>query len=121
MTALTTMVTVSDMARSVAFYRDTLGLALRSESPDWSEFDVAGSTLALHGGGVPGGDRPRERVAGVVSFGFDVDDLDRECAGLKAKGVRFVMEPQDRPGEPIRLAVFLDPDGTQVSMAQMVG
>lgn len=121
MTALTTMVTVSDMARSVAFYRDTLGLALRSESPDWSEFDVSGSTLALHGGGVPGGERPRERVAGVVNFGFDVDDLDRECAGLKAKGVRFVMEPQDRPGEPIRLAVFLDPDGTQISLAQMVG
>ena len=39
---------VSDMARSVAFYRDVLGLPLRFESPEWTEFDTPGSTLALH-------------------------------------------------------------------------
>ena len=42
------IVFVSDMARSVAFYRDILGLPLRFESPEWTEFETPGSTLALH-------------------------------------------------------------------------
>jgi carbon storage regulator len=42
------IVFVSDMARSVAFYRDVLGLPLRFESPEWTEFETPGSTLALH-------------------------------------------------------------------------
>jgi lactoylglutathione lyase len=119
---LTTMLNVSDMVRSVSYYRDTLGLTLRMESPYWSEFDVRGSTLAPHGGGTaaaPGGDA-RETVAGVVNIGFNVDDLDATCAVLKSRGVRFVMEPQDRADERIRLAIILDPDGAQVSLAQTV-
>src|SRR5262245_38785724 len=39
---------VSDMKRSVAFYRDVLGIPLRFESPHWSEFANEGETLALH-------------------------------------------------------------------------
>jgi catechol 2,3-dioxygenase-like lactoylglutathione lyase family enzyme len=42
------MVRVSDMRRSVAFYRDTLGLPLKFESPEWSEFATGATTLALH-------------------------------------------------------------------------
>ena len=42
------IVFVSDMARSVAFYREILGLPLRSESSEWTEFETPGSTLALH-------------------------------------------------------------------------
>ena len=47
-----TMVVVSDMARSVAFYRDLLGIPLKFESPDWTEFLTGTTTLALHGGGL---------------------------------------------------------------------
>ena len=47
------MVTVSDMNRSVEFYRDKLGLRLKFESPGWTEFLTGTSTLALHGGGRP--------------------------------------------------------------------
>src|SRR5438309_2346457 len=124
MKSLTTMVNISDMKRSVAFYRDTLGLALRSESPEWSEFEVAGAQLALHRGAPPNEGRERAGgapIAGEAHIGFNVDDLDDVCAELKSKGVRFVMEPQRRPGEPIRLALFMDPDGMVVSLAQSVG
>src|SRR5215470_2928036 len=48
-----TMIIVTDMERSVGFYRDTLGLKLKFQSPDWSEFDMGTTTLALHGGGKP--------------------------------------------------------------------
>ena len=47
-----TMVVVSDMQRSVEFYRDKLGIPLKLQSPDWTEFQTGTTTLALHGGGI---------------------------------------------------------------------
>ena len=35
-----TMVVVSDMERSVEFYRDKLGIPLKFQSPDWTEFQT---------------------------------------------------------------------------------
>ena len=39
---------VGDMDRAVKFYRDTLGLPLKFESPGWSEFITGETTLGLH-------------------------------------------------------------------------
>ena len=33
-----TMIIVSDMQRSVEFYRDKLGIPLKFQSPEWTEF-----------------------------------------------------------------------------------
>jgi lactoylglutathione lyase len=111
------MVMVSDMPRSVQFYRDKLGLGLRFESPEWTEFETGVTVLALHGGGKGKADAG-ERVAGTASIGFYVDDLNREYNELKAKGGVFTMPPTDREGEGIRLSVCLDPDGLPISIAQ---
>jgi lactoylglutathione lyase len=111
------MIYVSDMDRSVAFYRDTLGLPLRFQSPEWTEFETEGVTLALHlSDPAPEGFRPPQHP-GIVQTGWYVEDLDGVCAELKSRGVRFVMEPQTREGEGIRLAVFVDPDGCPLSLA----
>ena len=115
------MVMVSDMARSVAFYRDTLGMPLKFQSPDWTEFQTGDTTLALHGGAKPNPGPPaKEAPAGTCSIGFNVDDVDKAYNELKAKGIPFVMPPTHRQEEGIKLAVFLDPDGMGISMAQMV-
>ena len=119
-----TMVIVSDMNRSVEFYRDKLGIPLKFQSPDWTEFATGATTLALHGGGVlqdqaPTGDPSKQ--AGTCSIGFNVEDLDQTFAELTAKGVDFVMPPTQREGEGIKLAVCIDPDGLPVSFAQMMG
>jgi lactoylglutathione lyase len=42
------IILVSDMARSVSFYRDIIGMPLRFDSPHWTEFDTEGATWALH-------------------------------------------------------------------------
>ena len=117
------MVIVSDMARSVEFYRDTLGIPLKFESPEWTEFATETTTLALHGGGVPqphSGPPSGGKPAGSCSIGFNVEDLDQTFAELKAKGVRFVMPPTEQPNEGIKLAVAIDPDGLGISFAQML-
>lgn len=114
------MVHVSDMRRSVAFYRDTLGLRLKFESPGWSEFETGATTLALHGGAKPAdnqaaGDAP---AAGTCSLGFSVPDLNRTYRELGERGAHFVMPPTDQRNEGIRLTVCLDPDGTTISFAE---
>ena len=118
-----TMVVVSDMERSVEFYRDSLGIPLKFQSPDWTEFQTGTTTLALHGGGVaqtapPAGDPTKQ--AGSCSIGFNVEDVDKAYGELKAKGIRFVMPPTQREGEGIRLAVCIDPDGLPIAFAQTI-
>lgn len=116
-----TMVNVSDMSRSVAFYRDTIGLTLRFESPGWSEFETGGTTLALHAAPAAESRAPSGGpTAGTCSIGFSVTDLDGACAELRGRGARFVMEPTDQPAEGIRLAVCIDPDGLAISFAESI-
>lgn len=115
------MVNVSDMGRSVAFYRDTLGLPLKFESPGWSEFETGPTTLALHGvtpasGG--GGPAPAGPAAGTCSLGFSVESLDATYSELQRRGVRFVLPPTEQANEGIRLAVCIDPDGLAISFAE---
>jgi lactoylglutathione lyase len=113
------MVNVSDMGRSVAFYRDTLGLRLKFESPGWSEFETGATTLALHGATRPAaGDPAAGPVAGTCRLGFSVPDLNSTYAELRKRGVHFVMPPTEQPNEGIRLAGCVDPDGLAISFAE---
>lgn len=119
-----TMIVVSDMQQSVEFYRDKLGIPLKFQSPDWTEFATGTTTLALHGGGIPSTQPPAgdpSKIAGACSIGFNVDDVDKTYEELKGKGIRFVMPPMQREGEGIKLAVAVDPDGLPVSFAQLIG
>jgi lactoylglutathione lyase len=117
------MVNVSDMGRSVAFYRDTLGLALKFESPGWSEFETGVTTLALHAAArrvVGDGAAPTGPIAGTCSIGFSVEDLETTYAKLQSQGAHFVMPPSEQANEGIRLAVCVDPDGLAVSFAETI-
>ena len=113
------IVMVSDMKRSVEFYREILGLPLKFESPHWSEFANDGSTIALHPGGppqagaAPGGKQP----SGSCGLGFQVEDLEAFNQQMEAKGVRCLQPPkkEDFGG---RLAVYADPDGLSISVAE---
>ena len=114
------MITVSNMARSVAFYKDKLGIPMKFGTPEWTEFQTGTTTLALHGGGKPqeAPKDPGAHWAGTCSLGFNVDNLDLAYEQLEAKGVQFVMPPTERPGEGIKLAVAIDPDGLAISFGQ---
>lgn len=104
------IVFVSDMSAAVAFYRDVLGLALKFESPHWSEFSNDGSTIALHPSSA-------ENPAGSAQLGFHVEDLDNWHKKLTAAGVRCLTEPRaEQYG--IRQAVYSDPDGLRFTLAE---
>ena len=113
------MVMVSNMKRSVNFYRDLLGLPLESESPEWAEFKTGKTVLALHGGGKPTS-HTGDATAGTASIGFYVENLDEKFNELKRRGVVFSMLPSRREGEGIKLAVCIDPDGLPISIAEQI-
>ena len=119
-----TMVTVSDMDRSIEFYRDRLGLNLKMQSPEWTEFETGQTTLALHGGGTQQ-ERTQPamegcKMAGTCSIGFNVENVEQTYRDLQARGVEFIMPPTAREGEGIKLTACLDPDGLPISFAQLL-
>jgi lactoylglutathione lyase len=109
---------VSDMARSVAFYRDVLGLPLRFESPGWTEFATGGATLALHASkGPPAGcEDPRATPAGRCRPGLSVPNLDEFHWRMVEKNVTCLQEPRDVFGA--RVAQYADPDGLAISVGE---
>lgn len=109
---------VSDMRRSVVFYRDVLGLPLKFESPGWTEFATQGATLALHASQVPssGPDNPEQVPAGRCRPGLSVPNLDEFHHKLVAANVPCVQEPKHVFG--VRLAQYLDPDGLGISVSE---
>ena len=72
-----------DLDRAVAFYRDTLGLALiaRFDPPGLAFFDLGNTRLLL------------EAAASSVVLYYEVDDIDTSYRSLLAAGVEFVAEP----------------------------
>src|SRR5262245_28979079 len=111
------IVFVSDMKRSVAFYRDVVGLPLKFESPGWTEFATEGSTLALHKSEGPGAkDDPHKVPPGRCRPGLSVPNLDEFHQRMVAKNVPCVQEPKEVFGA--RIAQYLDPDGLGISVSE---
>jgi lactoylglutathione lyase len=116
------IVFVSDMDRSVRFYRDVLGFALRFQSPEWTEFDTGGTTLALH---VTERAHAQETPhpaspPGRCQLGLQVADIHDFHNRLTQHGVVCLAPPavQDFGGT---LAKYADPDGLPFSVSQRVG
>lgn len=54
---------------------------------------------------------------GLDHFGFAIDDMDAAAADLRAKGVKFVVEPmQVRPG--LRIAYIEAPDKVRIELSE---
>jgi len=100
---------VGDMTRAVAFYRDVVGLPLKFESPDWSEFSTGETTLALH----PASDK---NPVGKLEMGFGVLDLQDFFNTMTAKGVTFPLAPKKQEYGGL-LAQFQDCEGVSVTVS----
>jgi lactoylglutathione lyase len=115
------IVFVSDMKRSVSFYRDVVGLPLKFESPEWTEFATEGATMALHASRQPGSgaDAAQEPQPGLCRPGLSVPDLDRFHARMIGNDVDCVQAPREVFGA--RIAQYLDPDGLVMSVSEERG
>ena len=111
-------IAVSDMARSVAFYRDVLELSLRFQSPHWTEFATDGATLALHAAEAPAAakENPLQVPPGRCRPGLSVANLDEFHQRMLAAGVHCVQEP--KLVFCAKIAQYLDPDGLGISVSE---
>lgn len=102
---------VTDLSRSVSFYRETLELALSGESGGLALFDVGGLTLMLN----PALVDPDVPVAGATEVVFAVGSVSAGHRVLEQRGCEFIRKPRVvTPG--IWAATFLDPDGHKLTL-----
>ena len=99
---------VSDLAAAVAFWRDTVGLKLKFETPEWAEFDTGPTRLALQ-------PASPANPAGTWQPGLRVPDLAATRAELSARGVSIGGTPHEEHG--FLLSLFSGPDGAPVSLS----
>ncbi len=99
---------VADMDEAIRFHETDLGLKLRFRSPEWTEFETGGTTLALHAAS-------DANPPGKCQVGFRVEDIGAFHATLTARGVAFTLPPTDLHGT--KLARFLDTDGAECSVS----
>ena len=113
-----TIIFVSDMARSVSFYRDVLGLPPKFESPGWTEFATEGATLALHksDGSNPDDDTTHLEPAGRCRPGLQVPNLEEFHERMVEKNVPCTQEPTEVFGA--KIAQYVDPDGLVFSVGE---
>lgn len=113
-------VNVSNRDRALAFYRDTLGLELRS-SDDFGDF------IQLDGGLLRLTVLPDFKPGPHPVLGWNVDDIISTVASMRERGVRFTIYPgmgQDElgiwtaPDGRAKVAWFADPDGNVLSLSQ---
>jgi catechol 2,3-dioxygenase-like lactoylglutathione lyase family enzyme len=122
--ALTTILVISEMERSKAFYTDILGAKLYREYGGSSAvFQFLGSWILLVTGGEPTKDKPtvhfeKPRDPNHVSHSFTIRVKD--CMAcyetLKKRGAEFLTPPVDW-GSEIR-GFFQDPDGHLFEISQ---
>lgn len=109
-------ISVSDVERSVAFYRDTLGLThlFTVASQPMAFFDAGGVRLYL---GVPEDETFRSRP--VVYYA--VEDVDAAYTGVTGRGAEPISPPHcvhsDDDGE-LWMAFVSDPDGIPVGLTE---
>ncbi|WP_059173184.1 metallothiol transferase FosB [Bacillus sp. FJAT-27445] len=100
---------VSDLERSVAFYRDALGAKLLVKGRSTAYFDLAGMWLALN----VEKDVPRNEIRVSythVAFSVDEADFDGMVERLKRLGVE-ILPDREREERDKRSVYFVDPDG----------
>lgn len=110
---------VRDVKACSEFYRDKLGFELKEIDSNFSYLafgpkGTAGLGLVSNAGvSAEFSDKSKLPALGGLSrsyFAVFVEDADRECAALAAKGVHFVTPPTTRP-DGQRFAFFEDPEG----------
>jgi catechol 2,3-dioxygenase-like lactoylglutathione lyase family enzyme len=101
---------VSDMERSICFYRDVLGFRFVSRDVV-ARFDIDGVLFEI----VPATDKKKLQGAGNARLCLRVDDVERALEDLRSKDVPTSQAEFKGTGV---LGSFRDPDGNEICLWQ---
>ena len=109
-------VTVQDVTRAVAFYRDVVGLKFLFETGGMAFFDCGGTRLMLSQPETPG-----STYSSIVYY--KTDDIEAAAAGMEARGVKFEQTPRmiaKMPDHELWMAFLKDPEGNLLALMSEV-
>jgi predicted enzyme related to lactoylglutathione lyase len=101
------VVGVSDLSRSVSFYRDTLALPLAPAPGDLPMFRAGDLTIVLNGALSPSG--------GGFELVFPVESVSTVWKQLTDRGCKFTGAPRE-VAPKMWAATFSDPDGHHLTL-----
>lgn len=108
--------TVTDVDRAVAFYRDVLGIKLLFQVPGMGFFDCDGVRLMLSGS-----EKPGEQFGSIIYF--KVPDIQQAHTDLEGRGLTFEREPHmiaRMASHELWMAFFRDPDRNLLALMSEV-
>ena len=97
---------VSDLAKSVAFYRDKAGFQLQGQMESFAFFSAGSINLMLNAGLR----RPNGPLAGAMEMVLASESVTAQHQEFIQRGCSFINEPRQVTGESWA-ATFSDPDG----------
>lgn len=123
----TVCVFVSDQDRAKAFYTNQLGFELRTDQPLTPGATSRWIAVAPRGAATDvilylpdqNWDHYRQVVGKSQAVTLDVTDMSKTAADLKAKGVKFVQEPDPQPWGTY--ATIEDSEGNHILLVQQPG
>lgn len=110
---------VSDFARAVAFFEDTLGLEKQTEEAAFGYASFRAGPVHLGIAEVKPDDPAASTVGQHTGIGFMVEDAMATYEELNAKGVKFTMVPVKQPWGGF-MGLFADPDGNEYYLDQII-
>ena len=105
------MLGVSELERSLEFYRDKLGMKVKMSEPQLALLDAGPVTLGLS----PGHTHLAPHIAGATEVAFRVENVRCAREALMERGVSFLNEPRQATATEWA-AHFRDPDGHLLSL-----
>ena len=131
---------VSDMEKSLKFYRDLLGLKVKSLVDEEGEFldnmlahenvkNKVAKLYAKNGNALVelidsksyGNKKDRDFFTiGASHFAFTVDNLEKTYDYLVKNGVKFTALPQQTPDGFAKVTFCEDPDGTLIELVEVI-
>jgi catechol 2,3-dioxygenase-like lactoylglutathione lyase family enzyme len=112
---------VADLQKSIAFYRDQVGLPLQSATPEFAILDGGGGVIVmLNQVSVA---KPSSGLAALTEIVFESPDIMATYTGMKARGIVFQVVPRVVTTDGVRdmlASDFRDPDGHVLSIAGWV-
>jgi methylmalonyl-CoA/ethylmalonyl-CoA epimerase len=109
-------ITVTDVPRAIAFYKDTLGIKLLFQMPTMGFFDCGGVRLMISAG-----EKHGESYASVIYF--KVPNIQEAWSELITRGITAEREPHmiaKMPDHELWMAFFRDPDRNLLALMSEV-
>lgn len=108
--------TVQDMPRAVAFYRDALGLKYLFEASGMAFFDCGGTRLMLSMA-----DKPDSTYGSIIYY--TTRDIEAAAAAMRGQGVQFEAPPRliaKMPDHDLWMAFLRDTEGNLLALMSEV-